>query len=180
MLAQFRQRERFILPASRRAAIERVTLTTRPDHGKLTPVECREMAVRLGEREDLWRDLLVAERGGRRAVRIAEHEHYDVWVVSWHEAEATDWHDHGGSSGGYVVTEGSLREFSRHGDCPAPLSQLRETGSAVAFGPCHIHDLQHAGGARAVSVHTYSPPITQMTYHELTPSGFRLREAVVD
>lgn len=179
MLAEISQSDRCVPTERRRAAIELCALSSAPDVRTLTPTECRHVAAALGKRSDLWRDLVAVDFEERWSERIFDGVNYDVWILAWQTAQGTDWHDHGGSAGGYFVAEGTLREFFRHGDCPAPISQLREAGSGMSFGSRHIHDMQHAGEATAVSVHVYSPPIAEMTFYDLTPTGFTARETTL-
>lgn len=144
----------------------------------MNPGECRRLAVCLAGYPELWRDLVVVDREARWSTRLFLGENIDFWLLAWHTAQETDWHDHGGSSGGYVVTEGTLREAFRHGDCPAPVAHVREAGSSFSFGASHIHDMHHIRQATAVSLHVYSPPLVQMTYYDITSHGFRARGTV--
>jgi hypothetical protein len=142
------------------------------------PGECRRLAACLAGSPELWRDLIVVDSEERWSTRLFLGENIDCWLLAWHAAQDTEWHDHGGSSGGYVVTEGTLREVFRQGDCPAPVAHFREAGSSFGFGAGHIHDMGHVLGAPAVSLHVYSPPLTRMTYYDITSHGFRARETV--
>jgi hypothetical protein len=54
---------------------------------------------------------------------------------------------------------------------PALVTQL-VSGEARAFGPRYVHDVRNpVAGSVAVSVHAYSPPLSEMTRYDLTPGG---------
>ena len=40
-------------------------------------------------------------------------------------------------------------------------------GAQVGFPASYVHDVRNLGDEPAVSVHTYSPPLTSMTYYDL-------------
>jgi hypothetical protein len=44
-------------------------------------------------------------------------------------------------------------------------------GQRFSFGTAHIHDVQHAAGDPAASLHAYSPPLGEMGFYELDECG---------
>jgi hypothetical protein len=44
-------------------------------------------------------------------------------------------------------------------------------GQIRSFGPEYIHDVRNTSAAVAVSVHAYSPPLTEMTRYDLIQGG---------
>jgi hypothetical protein len=45
-------------------------------------------------------------------------------------------------------------------------------GVVRAFGPRYVHDVRNSShGSVAVSIHAYSPPLSEMTRYDLTPGG---------
>ena len=102
----------------------------------------------------------------------------EVLLIIWSPFEGSDWHDHGGASGGYAVLGGELHERFRSDAGSGVESRLLSAGSRGAFGPDHLHDMVPSSGAMAVSVHAYSPPLTALTYYERTSLGFVVREVV--
>jgi rhodanese-related sulfurtransferase len=100
--------------------------------------------------------------------RLEVHDDYDVWLLSWLPGQGTGFHDHGGSSGAFAVAAGSLEE-QRPGEPPATL-QGRDVR---AFGPRYVHDVRNGSGAPAVSIHAYSPPLTDMNHYALDEGGLR-------
>lgn len=124
--------------------------------------------------------------------RLHADEELDVWLISWVPGHTTELHDHGGSLGALTVLSGALHEFRWDGE------QLRrrrlDAGDQAAFPLGWVHDVVGAhddagrfgplrrsaiyGGAPTIavtnppaatlSVHAYSPPLTAMSYYEVT------------
>jgi hypothetical protein len=103
-----------------------------------------------------------------------------VRLLSWQNDRSSDWHDHGGSSGAFYVADGALSERYRGDDGVAIASRRLAAGQHGAFGPSHVHDVVHAAGRPAVSVHAYSPPLTGLTYYDKRAHGFVAREVVAE
>ena len=121
--------------------------------------------------------------------RIHGDEELDVWLISWVPGRATELHDHGGSLGALTVLSGSLNEFRWDG---RGLRRRRlDAGDQAGFPLGWVHDMVWApravtrpAPARAstirgpveptLSVHAYSPPLTAMSYYEVTDRN-RLR-----
>ncbi len=80
-------------------------------------------------------------------------------------------HDHGPSSGAFVVVDGVLLED--HGRAGSGrLAQRRvPCGRARSFGPSYVHNLANPGPRLATSIHAYSPRLTTMTYYAVLPGG---------
>jgi len=126
---------------------------------------------------------------GRWFTRIHGDGELDVWLISWVPGHATELHDHGGSLGALTVLSGSLNEFRWDGK---RLRRRRlDAGDQAGFPLGWVHDVvwaprsapnpqaprppQLAGtGQPTLSVHAYSPPLTAMSYYEVT-GGDRLR-----
>lgn len=115
--------------------------------------------------------------------RIHGDEELDVWLISWVPGHHTELHDHGGSLGALTVVSGSLNEFRWDGRA---LRQRRlNAGDQAGFPLGWVHDVvwaprpvtvpvsglagAHRGQVRpSLSVHAYSPPLTAMSYYEVT------------
>lgn len=102
--------------------------------------------------------------------RLSGDDEVEVWLISWVPGKATELHDHGGSLGALTVVSGALRETRWDGEI---LRKRRLTaGDQAAFPLGWVHDVVHAPTAVAgptLSVHAYSPPLTVMSYYEVTP-----------
>jgi hypothetical protein len=106
--------------------------------------------------------------------RIYRDAAVDVWLISWLPSQGTQLHDHGGSAGSFTVVSGELAEavYDRtDNDADGGRGQLREhvrpAGCSVGFDARYVHDVRNLSLAPAVSVHTYSMPLTSMTYYDL-------------
>jgi predicted metal-dependent enzyme (double-stranded beta helix superfamily) len=111
---------------------------------------------------------------GRWYERIHLDDSHEVWVISWLPGQATGFHDHGGSAGAFAVVWGTLMERRVVGATTTGqvLAKPVGAGGSRAFGPRYIHDVRNAAAsAVAVSVHAYSPPLSEMTRYDLTPAG---------
>jgi rhodanese-related sulfurtransferase len=93
-----------------------------------------------------------------------------VWVISWLPGQATGFHDHGASSGAFVVTTGVLEEHR-----PDGRAHVVHAGESRAFGPDYAHDVRNVSLAPAISIHAYSPPLTEMNEYELDGGRLILR-----
>jgi predicted metal-dependent enzyme (double-stranded beta helix superfamily) len=106
---------------------------------------------------------------GRWYERILVEPDHDVWIITWLPGQATGFHDHGSSVGAFTAAWGVLEEH--HDGTVLAVT----AGTARTFGPGYVHDVRNASAAPVVSVHAYSPPLTEMTRYDLTPGGLAVR-----
>src|SRR5246127_3366370 len=104
--------------------------------------------------------------------RLRSDDELDVWLISWVPGETTELHDHSGSLGAMTLLSGALHEFRWTGD---QLRRRRLTaGDQAAFPLGWVHDVAWApfGAGSApvstLSVHAYSPPLTAMSFYQIT------------
>nr|WP_082951946.1 cysteine dioxygenase family protein [Mycobacterium kubicae] len=111
--------------------------------------------------------------------RIHGDDELDIWLISWVPGHSTELHDHGGSIGALTVLSGSLNEYRWDG---RRLRRRRlDAGDQAGFPLGWVHDVvwaprpieEPATPAAPVveptlSVHAYSPPLTAMSYYEVT------------
>ena len=100
--------------------------------------------------------------------RLHSDDELDVWLISWAAGHATELHDHAGSLGALTVLSGVLHEYRWAGE---GLRRRRlEAGDQAAFPLGWVHDVGADTGSADVSlsVHAYSPPLTAMSYYEVT------------
>src|SRR5690348_4535186 len=106
-----------------------------------------------------------ADETQRWHVRIHQDELVDVWLISWTESQRTELHDHGASRGVFTVVTGSLTEAVWDG------ASLRErtidSRETVRFESAYVHDVHNEANEVAVSVHAYSPPLSEMSYYDV-------------
>ncbi len=129
-------------------------------------------------RPDLWQDLVVDDRESRWWLLLFRTPSFEVKIHTWQAEQASDWHDHGGSSGAMRVTQGSLRESHRTKDGVGVRESIFTPGGFGSFGTDYVHDVVHETGEPAVSIHAYSPPLSGLTYYERTRFGFVARAFV--
>ena len=104
--------------------------------------------------------LLDRDPAERTWIRLLATEDYELWLISWPPGAATDWHDHGSSSGAFTVLDGRLTEHTFDGGL-----QLVDlgVGDGKAFWAGYAHDVRNATDRPALSLHAYSPRLTTMT-----------------
>jgi rhodanese-related sulfurtransferase/mannose-6-phosphate isomerase-like protein (cupin superfamily) len=111
---------------------------------------------------DGWIERVRLRADRRWYERLYHGPDYDVWVISWLPGQSTGFHDHGASSGAFVVASGVLEEHRPDGRV-----QVVRAGKPRAFGPDYAHDVRNISLAPAISIHAYSPPLTEMNEYEL-------------
>ncbi|WP_306363841.1 cysteine dioxygenase family protein [Nocardia sp. CC227C] len=128
-------------------------------------------------------DHLLPENGlwpteNRWAVRLLADDEVEVWLISWVAEKATRLHDHAGSLGALTVLSGALAEFRWNGS--GLRRRILTAGDQASFPLGWVHDVVRADDAEAgdvgpldptLSVHAYSPPLSAMSYYEVTGHG---------
>jgi rhodanese-related sulfurtransferase/predicted metal-dependent enzyme (double-stranded beta helix superfamily) len=120
---------------------------------------------------DGWMDKVRLRAEQRWYERLYHGPDYDIWVISWLPGQSTGFHDHGASAGALVVATGILEEHS-----PGERNRVIHPGKASAFGPDYAHDVRNVSLAPAISIHAYSPPLSDMNEYELDGSRLVPRE----
>jgi rhodanese-related sulfurtransferase/mannose-6-phosphate isomerase-like protein (cupin superfamily) len=126
---------------------------------------------------DGWLDRVRLRTEHRWYERLYRGPDYDIWAISWMPGQSTGFHDHGGSSGAFVVAAGVLEEHR-----PGEQILTIHRGQPRAFGSDYAHDVRNVSLAPAVSIHAYSPPLSEMNEYEtdgsqLIPRGFASEQA---
>ena len=135
-----------------------------------TPEELSEI-VALFVLSDGWMDRVRLHSDHRWYERLYHGPDYDIWVISWLPGQSTGYHDHGASSGALVVATGILEEHR-----PGERARVIHPGKPHAFGPDYAHDVRNDSLAPAISIHAYSPPLSEMNEYELDGSQLVPRE----
>jgi rhodanese-related sulfurtransferase/mannose-6-phosphate isomerase-like protein (cupin superfamily) len=135
-----------------------------------TPAELANIVSRFASSEG-WMEKVRLRAEGRWYERLYHGPDYDIWVISWLPGQSTGLHDHGASSGALVVATGILEEHR-----PGERTRVIYPGKPLAFGPDYAHDVRNVSLAPAISVHAYSPPLSEMNEYELDGSRLVLRE----
>lgn len=106
--------------------------------------------------------------------RLYGDDELDLWLISWVPERSTELHDHGGSLGALTVVSGALEETRWDGR--GLRQRTLEAGDQAAFPLGWVHDVVRAGpdvvtsAHPTLSVHAYSPPLTAMSYYDVTES----------
>jgi rhodanese-related sulfurtransferase len=129
-----------------------------------TPEELARIVSRFAS-SDGWMDRVRLRAEERWYERLYHGPDYDIWAISWMPGQSTGYHDHGESSGAFVVATGILEEH-RPGEQPRVL----HPGQPRAFRSDYAHDVRNVSLAPAVSIHAYSPPLNEMNEYELDGS----------
>lgn len=144
---------------------------------RLAPARTAMIARSLADAEHLWRGVVRHDPQARWYTRLHRSDDVEVWLLGWELGQDTRVHDHGGAGGAFAVAEGQLVEHHtshhRRGDLRR---RVHAVGRGAAFGASYVHDLANHGPGIATSIHVYSPPLSSMTFYQIT-SG---RPAVVE
>jgi hypothetical protein len=130
------------------------------------PVDPATIARRLGAVVQWPGSASVRDRSWRL---IAQTGDFDAWLIAWAGGAVADLHDHGGSRGAFHVIGGSLVETIPWRDAQGSVTLARKevsSGTTLAFGAGHVHDVRNDAAAPALSLHVYSPPLTSMIYYD--------------
>jgi rhodanese-related sulfurtransferase len=118
-----------------------------------------------------WMDKVRLRADRRWYERLYHGPDYDIWVISWLPGQSTGFHDHGASAGAFVLAAGILEEHR-----PGERTLVIHPGKPHAFGPDYAHDVRNVSLAPAISIHAYSPPLSEMNEYELDGSRLVPRE----
>ncbi len=155
--------------------------STRTHHKTRTPADTTAIALRLGANRSLWEGLVRYDATSRYYARLAAEPTYEAWLLTWLPGQGTDWHDHGGSAGAFVVLQGVLTEQRAQvqPDGPpriVPSAQQYAAEAVRPFGTKHIHKVTNNGLAPAISLHVYAPSLSEMNYYREQDGLLRLTD----
>jgi rhodanese-related sulfurtransferase/mannose-6-phosphate isomerase-like protein (cupin superfamily) len=143
--------------------------TNTGDITRRTPDELADIVSKAAASNE-WIKQVRLSRDQRWYERLYLGHDYDLWVISWMPGQSTGFHDHGASSGAYVVVMGKLEELRSD----ARTHKVRK-GETIAFDEQFAHDVRNTSETLAVSIHAYSPPLAEMNHYDLDAGAFVLR-----
>ncbi|WP_344567094.1 cysteine dioxygenase family protein [Streptomyces axinellae] len=105
-----------------------------------------------------WAPLVRYDPTVRWYHRLRTGPGYEMWLLSWLPGQGSGRHGHGPSAGVFGVLDGQLTEHGRG-------SRALGAGTVRVFAPGYVHEVVNDGLEPAVSVHVYSPGLTEMPMH---------------
>ena len=99
----------------------------------------------------------------RGFLRLLATDAYEAWLLAWPPGSEIEPHDHGGSHGVFVVVAGNLTESRWHGG--ERRRRVLGPGEAASVSAGAVHGVAARGKQPALSVHVYSPPLTEMRFY---------------
>ncbi|MEV7360435.1 cysteine dioxygenase family protein [Kitasatospora sp. NPDC091276] len=110
-----------------------------------------------------WEPLVRYDALTRWYARLETGPGYEVWLLSWLPGQSSGFHDHGESSGVMTVVQGELieRSLTRAGE---GARTLRPGGQRV-FSSGYLHEVVNGTLEPAVSIHLYTPGLTEMNQY---------------
>lgn len=136
-----------------------------------TPARLRRIVQEAADRPADWLHRVRLSAEERWYERLSLTEDHEVWLISWLPGQSTGFHDHGDSRGAFTVALGELEELSLGGPERGLLVRRLTPGSVRSFGPEYLHDVRNTTGGPAVTIHAYSPPLSEMARYELRAGG---------
>ncbi|OLR91673.1 cysteine dioxygenase [Actinokineospora bangkokensis] len=116
-----------------------------------------------------WAHLLRYDPDQRFTALVERTAEQEVWLMGWLPGQATDLHDHAGSTGAFTVVSGVLTEsVARTGRTGEAVHAL-VAGQSRVFGPGYVHQVRNAGPDPAVSIHVYRAARPEMGHYRLDP-----------
>ncbi|MCW2673311.1 MAG: cysteine dioxygenase [Frankiales bacterium] len=125
----------------------------------------------------LWREHVRFDAGSRYWHRLASLPEADLWLLTWLPDQQTDLHDHGEATAAFTVVSGSLEEVRLRAGQRVSRSLTRGQVSWVPAGA--VHDVGNRGSSPAISIHAYSPRLTEMTFWDLADGELRRLSSVI-
>jgi rhodanese-related sulfurtransferase/mannose-6-phosphate isomerase-like protein (cupin superfamily) len=137
-----------------------------------TPQELAEIVSRFAS-SDGWLSRVRFRADDRWYERLYHGPDHDIWVISWLPGQSTGFHDHGESAGAFVVATGTLQE-----DLPGEEPVSITPGQPRSFPSDYAHNVRNVSLGPAISIHAYSPPLSEMNEYELEGSELVARSDV--
>ena len=113
----------------------------------------------------LWREHVRFDHGSRYWHRLASLPAADLWLLTWLPDQQTDLHDHGEADAAFTVVSGSLEEVRVRDGARVATTLTRGQVSWVPAGA--VHDVGNRSTSPAISIHAYSPALTEMGFWSL-------------
>jgi predicted metal-dependent enzyme (double-stranded beta helix superfamily) len=142
-------------------------------------INLAQLAARLADQPGVWRPLIKYDPVSRYYARLASEPDFEAWLLTWVPGQGTEWHDHGGSAGAFIVLQGTLTELHarvapHQQPTIDPVPRHLSPGTLRPFGTKHVHKVTNNDIEPAVSLHVYSPALVEMNQYEAHGSVLEL------
>ncbi|HEY7266974.1 MAG TPA: cysteine dioxygenase family protein [Solirubrobacterales bacterium] len=137
--------------------------------------QLEEIVTDVGRAPWLW-DRAVSFDVERRSHRVLyKTDALELALFGWAAGQDTRFHDHGGASGAAFICSGMLIEEvieAADGRVLHRRTHERRPQTAFSFGPDYIHRVrQDPAHGVAISIHAYTPPVSDALDYEVRPDG---------
>ena len=112
-----------------------------------------------------WAPLVQYDATSRWYHRLRTGPGYELWLLSWVPGQGSGPHDHGPSSGVLTVLQGELTEITGSAGPHGGARRRLRAGAQRVFAPGYAHEVVNDSLGPAVSLHIYSPGLTEMPMH---------------
>ncbi|MEV4419567.1 cysteine dioxygenase family protein [Patulibacter sp. NPDC049589] len=144
--------------------------------GTLDSAQLAALARSIADDPARWEHVVHHDPDQRTYALLHQDEDVTIWLICWGPGHDTGFHDHDVSSAGVALATGSIvdERLTAFGD---PIQRRLDPENGATIEPTEIHRMHHTGGAPAVSVHAYSPPLLRTGAYEVAEDGRLLRHA---
>ena len=125
-----------------------------------------DVVTRLARLRALWERASSSPGEHREGLRLVATDDYEAWLLAWPPGSRVKPHDHGDSSGAFVVGAGELTEVRWAGPLRRERRRRLGIGDAVTIPAGTVHDVVAAGPGIAWSIHAYSPRLREMRFYD--------------
>jgi hypothetical protein len=135
--------------------------------------ELSRIAAQLVSEPWRWWPYVRYQAANRFYTRVSTGESHEAWLLTWLPGQSTGLHDHGGSSGAFVVVKGVLTETTVSPEGSHEVVRDLTHPRVRTFGDAHVHDVGNRGRIPAISLHVYAPALTTMRRYQLIDQQLR-------
>lgn len=130
----------------------------------LSETELVDLVRRVAADRSCWEQHVDFTGAQRHWAKIEVPEGVDVWVISWQTFQSTDLHSHGDATAAFAAVQGTITEI-RVDDLGRLMPRKFSPGVVQVVRPGEIHDVRNEVVEPAVTIHAYSPRLTEMYYY---------------
>jgi hypothetical protein len=137
--------------------------------------QLEEIVTNVGRAPWVWGHAVSFDVARRSHRVLYKTDALEIALFGWAAGQDTHFHDHGGASGAAFVCSGMLIEDvieAVHGGIAHGQTHERGVQTAFSFGPDSIHRVrQDPAHGVALSIHVYTPALTDALDYEVRPDG---------